>query len=159
MLAHTCTHARTRARTLTNLSHAYAVFPCPQPVLDAAARLQLGPPRFKVTFLDSPISHGPIGNGGSSDAPAAASGMGALDEEERLQLEAVMAAAAFRAVSMEASGMPLADQVISQRDDTSVGLQSYCAVNFLTPCTCRWGRRVGGGGERSFMLFVTQKTS
>jgi sulfite reductase alpha subunit-like flavoprotein len=77
-------------------------FPLPPgvapPVLDAAALLQLGPPKFKVTPL------GPA-NGAASGAANGSAGEDAQAREERLQAEAVAAAAAFRAVSMEACGL------------------------------------------------------
>jgi len=80
-------------------------FPLPAgvqpPVLNAAAKLQLGPPKYKVTLLPSAAAAA-MANG------AAANGTGGEHEaqEECWQREAVAAAAAFRAVSMEASGLP-----------------------------------------------------
>ncbi|KIY95289.1 hypothetical protein MNEG_12672 [Monoraphidium neglectum] len=80
-----------------------AAFPLPpgveQPVLDAAARLQLGPPKYKGVLLDGPTA-------AAAADPALSSSAGGAADEEQLQREATAAAAGFRAVAAEASGMP-----------------------------------------------------
>jgi hypothetical protein len=71
-----------------------------QPVLDAAARLQLGPPKYRVTLLGPEPPHA---NGTAAEG---------ADEDAR-QRAAVEAAAAFRAVMAEASGLPAAAAPLS----------------------------------------------
>lgn len=75
--------------------------PFPQPVLDEAARLQLGPPKYTATPLapSDGAAASPGGEGGL------AIGLGAASEDDH-QRAAVAAAAAFRAVAREASGLP-----------------------------------------------------
>ncbi|GBF88274.1 hypothetical protein Rsub_00986 [Raphidocelis subcapitata] len=102
---------------LESLWHALrAALPLPggaaPPALEAAARLRLGPPKFRVTLLGpgDGAGAGPAAanaNGAAKGPGAGAEGGGSdHSEEERLQLEAVAAAAAFRAVAAEASGLP-----------------------------------------------------
>lgn len=75
------------------------------PALAPGARLQLGPPKFRVTLLPLEAGHRnglAAANGGANGGGGA---LGKQQQEEAWMEEAVAAAAAFRAVSLEASGL------------------------------------------------------
>jgi sulfite reductase alpha subunit-like flavoprotein len=87
-----------------------------QPVLDEAALLQLGPAKYKVTYLARPAQslalhqqqqpQGPAGNVHSNQAGAeTCQAHQQQEQEQELIDQAVAAAAAFRKVAAEAAGM------------------------------------------------------
>ena len=93
------------------------------PVLDAAARLQLGPPKFDVELLGAPAADDDGSDDDDGQDDGASGGGGGSERrrerEERRQREAVAAAAAFRAVAREASGLPAEPEASAANGDAA----------------------------------------
>lgn len=80
------------------------IAPCmcaPQPQLGGSWLLQLGEPKYRVTYLDHPGPQPANGSSGTSDQAASSSG-----QAGQQWVEAVRAAAAFQRVAAAAAGSP-----------------------------------------------------
>lgn len=88
---------------------------CLQPVMDEAAMLQLGPSKYKVTFLSAPQQQQNILEQQQYQQQLQAADPASIPQlqEQHIIEQAVAAAAAFRAVAAQAAGMSNSSSVVS----------------------------------------------